>query len=1231
MPPRFLKTFSSQSSFSMLKKVYIIAIIIFGAFFSSYAQNDKTVTKYLNAGINSVKAEDYEQALSQFNTALEAALRVYPDSSMAVIACKSQLANVYFNLHDFPQALSLFETVANYQRDNSGSESYEYASQLSHIAACHASLGEFGRAIDYAKLALVIQEKCLDEDHLDYIFTLNSLAEYYSYDGQYNKAIETAKEVAEFVGEAWGEDGEDYITSLEFLFDRYVDAEEYSLARDLGQDIIKRNSAFYGEKSLPYGQSLSNMVPVYQQLDSLQTALQYARQAMAIYKSLGDDVHPYNYVELYERFSDVYDDLGSTKEFLASRKLVVYYEEKNPDNPTHLQQLANSYCILSYGYDKAGEVKNALGAAETAMGYAKQIVGFPNIYAQVCTRLAIAYSNVGRLNDAVRTTEEALAIIEKEDLGEADRLNCIRNLSCLYDELRESSKCIELGMQFMEGTKDLFGEKSSEYAEALSNLGSFHCHAGNYSQAIQYGNQAISLLEQLQMTDYDAGYLYAHIANTLGQLGDYDRELQYLNKALEHFSADSYPAEYATAMDNIAITYYRMKDYSTALDYALKAMEIRKSLNGENDPMYAYSLNNLAHFYKEAGDYNKALEYDQKAVEIRKGLYGELSPLYVASLHSLAVDYHYLKESEKSIATDSTALQLALRVFEPDSPDIIYAYYQLADDYYQSAQYDKAAPFITQFFDLQSQSVIKSLKGLNTEYKQSFWEKNTSRIERATHFAIQLADRPNMARTAYNSVLMMKGLLLTSSEEFERLIDDIKDPNLLPIVGEYKELKTRLNSDRSLSREEQKSLYQEAIDLEDQLIRYSPSLSTYTSSIESTWEDIRDNLRDGEVAVEFFLDDYYGYDTYCAMVLRNEWDAPKVEYVCLKEYIDRLNSMGAQMFTGEFTELGYEGIWKPLEKYVSGGEKIYFATDDLMQQTNIEMFGLEIENSITNKCDLIRLSSTRELCGTKQTEKPSSAVVYGGLTYDIDSVTLAQLHSKYPVESTSLSRGLQGLNDTRAGWKYLPYSAIEAESICDQLTKGSVSTTLYKGEIGTEESFKALSGKNISILHLATHGFFLNDVEKNKNFLSRFSEEGDDNAIDPMLRSGLIMSGGQTAWLGNDVPQGVEDGILLSKELSELDLSHFDIVVLSACDTGLGDVKNDGVFGLQRAFKLAGVQTIIMSLWEIDDNVTSVFMNHFYQNLLSGASKHDSFKQAQNSIRKEYTNPYYWAAFIMLD
>ena len=179
----------------------------------------------------------------------------------------------------------------------------------------------------------------------------------------------------------------------------------------------------------------------------------------------------------------------------------------------------------------------------------------------------------------------------------------------------------------------------------------------------------------------------------------------------------------------------------------------------------------------------------------------------------------------------------------------------MADDYYQSGQYDKAVPYISHFFDLQSQNVISSLKGLNTKYKQSFWEKNLTRIERATHFAIQLADRPDMARTAFNSALMMKGLLLTSEQEFERLLNEIQDPSLGVLVNEFKAIKNRLNTAINLSKAERAALYQRALDLEDRLLATSPALSTYTSSIESTWEDVRNSLQDKEVAVEFFLDD----------------------------------------------------------------------------------------------------------------------------------------------------------------------------------------------------------------------------------------------------------------------------------------------------------------------------------------------------------------------------------------
>jgi CHAT domain-containing protein len=140
-----------------------------------------------------------------------------------------------------------------------------------------------------------------------------------------------------------------------------------------------------------------------------------------------------------------------------------------------------------------------------------------------------------------------------------------------------------------------------------------------------------------------------------------------------------------------------------------------------------------------------------------------------------------------------------------------------------------------------------------------------------------------------------------------------------------------------------------------------------------------------------------------------------------------------------------------------------------------------------------------------------------------------------------------------------------------------------------------------------------------------------DNSL---RRSGLAFAGAQKAWDGEEIPKGIDDGVMLAQEIASMDLAGTDLVVLSACETGLGEINSEGVFGLQRAFKKAGVQTLIMSLWKVHDEATALFMQTFYDNLLSGKSKRDSFAAAQMALRKHRDygkDPAYWAAFVMLD
>lgn len=193
---------------------------------------------------------------------------------------------------------------------------------------------------------------------------------------------------------------------------------------------------------------------------------------------------------------------------------------------------------------------------------------------------------------------------------------------------------------------------------------------------------------------------------------------------------------------------------------------------------------------------------------------------------------------------------------------------------------------------------------------------------------------------------------------------------------------------------------------------------------------------------------------------------------------------------------------------------------------------------------------------------------------------------------------------------------------------------MLSGNIGTEASFKALDGKGKRIIHIATHGFYFDDSIKDIAYIERMSSVSKyDYDNKAMFRSGLLFSGADYAWNGEINTENVDDGILTAQEISNIDLTGLDLVVLSACDTAHGEMNSDGVFGLQRGFKKAGANSILMSLWKVDDDATGQFMSAFYHYLIHGNSKVDALKSAQKYLRSnpKYSDPQYWAGFVLLD
>ncbi len=370
------------------------------------------------------------------------------------------------------------------------------------------------------------------------------------------------------------------------------------------------------------------------------------------------------------------------------------------------------------------------------------------------------------------------------------------------------------------------------------------------------------------------------------------------------------------------------------------------------------------------------------------------------------------------------------------------------------------------------------------------------------------------------------------------------------------------------------------------------------------------------------------------MIINNNISEPTKIELCSQSKLEEIYKQQYRAYSTYSKQL-YNLIWSKLEPYINEDDEVYFSPSGLLHQINIEVLQDGNGRLANDKYRLHRVSSTRELCIDRPKIEHTSAVLYGGLTYNMDSTALlAQSRAYSHTDNYIATRGfVADSTQQRGSWNPLNAAEDEVRTISTKLNQHQIKTTKYIYTFGTEESFKALSGKKISIIHLATHGFFYTNEEAlKKSYFEMLSTDFSASQYDNSLkRSGLILAGAQLAWDGKPIPNSVEDGILLAEEIAAMDLSGTDLVVLSACETGLGEITSEGVFGLQRAFKKAGVRTLIMSLWRVDDAATSLMMRTFYEHLLASKSKREAFAIAQLAVKSEYKDPYYWASFIMLD
>ena len=488
----------------------------------------------------------------------------------------------------------------------------------------------------------------------------------------------------------------------------------------------------------------------------------------------------------------------------------------------------------------------------------------------------------------------------------------------------------------------------------------------------------------------------------------------------------------------------------------------------------------------------------------------------------------------------------------------------------------------------------------------------------------------------YNNVLFSKGLLLNtlnyinslaeddSCGEFQKQIESKGSGVLLCDLGDNIHYPSINSAEES----------------EKRFLRENLSASIFEQNIKIYWKDIQKALHKGQVAIEFvqipLLNSNNTFEDveYVAIVLRPEFKSPEaVALFDQDSFIEIFDENIEQLsYSKSFSKL----IWGKLEKYLVDSKDVFFSSDGLLHQVAIENLPDYNEDMlISDRYNIYRTSSTKEILTNVKGIPLKEAVLYGGIRYNSDILTMESESRKYGTKNVRCEVSSFVPTDStieRAGIVFLPFTMKEVETIDSLLILNYYKPQLMSGVEASEESFKSLSGKRKGIIHIATHGYYW---EENDN--ERFSLIGTDTPQTSedlaLTRTGLFMSGAHNILSGKALPDGIDDGILTAREISNMDLRGLDLVVLSACQSGRGDYNPDGIFGLQRGFKKAGANSILMSLWNVDDEATQMLMTEFYKNYLEGMSKRESLLAAQKAVRETpgFEDPEYWAAFILLD
>jgi CHAT domain-containing protein len=650
---------------------------------------------------------------------------------------------------------------------------------------------------------------------------------------------------------------------------------------------------------------------------------------------------------------------------------------------------------------------------------------------------------------------------------------------------------------------------------------------------------------------------------------------------------------------------------------------------------------NLADIYRKMGDSNKVLTTYNKAFQISEeigntlklaqtceklGRYYYDQTDFLASKIYIQKSYVLAKKSNYSEILKSSSQMMKLLAM-------------------QENKLSKADEYAKDIVEIDNKSLFLNFTVLSETEQELYFKKLANEYMDFNSYALYRKNsNPELQDIVFNNTIRNKGLLLKSATAMRAAILSSKDTVLInkyeSWVIQKRQISRLLMASAEEQKQELKTLEEQANNLENELVKLSSEFSDFKKIQNITWQDIQKSLNPNEAAIEFVhfktidyeskkLIDFEDTVLYCAIIVKPNSEHPEMiplftekdlKYILGQpgdndsRYINWLYGNNSKTKTDL-----YDLIWKPIEESLEGINKVYISPTGLLHKVSFAAF---------EKGQNVYLSDLYEI---------QVKTSIGQLLKDRDESLLT-------FQNASIFGGINYISDSTKNiiWYYLHGTKTEAENINKLFLENNLSTNYYTENTATEEEFKA-TARISNIVHVATHGYFYPDPKELKNDEKSDSLNSNNrgeksgfglwafvNNNNPLMRSGLVFAGANDVWSIEEKTNG-DDGVLTAHEVTNLDMRKTELVVMSACETGLGDIRgSEGVYGLQRAFKMAGVHYMIMSLWKVPDYETQLFMTDFYTRLLKDNNVVKAFTETQKEMRKKH-DPYYWAAFVLIN